>query len=194
MAPGMALMFLMFTVTYGGRSLLAERTQGTLPRLLVTPTAISQILGGKVLGIFLTGTAQMATLIGASFLFFPFDVGRPAGRYRAGAGGGVRCHRWGLLLTSISRTQAQVANMGTALMLIFSILGGSFFDLANLPDSVQMVSRLTPNRWGMDGSSILALGGGLGDLGPTLLGLLSMGIVLFGVGVLVFNRSAILQK
>src|SRR5690606_23435635 len=39
MAPGMALMFLMLTVAYGGRSLLTERAQGTLPRLLVSPTA-----------------------------------------------------------------------------------------------------------------------------------------------------------
>jgi multidrug efflux pump subunit AcrA (membrane-fusion protein) len=32
MAPGMALLFLMYTVSYGGRSILAERAQGTLPR------------------------------------------------------------------------------------------------------------------------------------------------------------------
>jgi ABC-2 type transport system permease protein len=37
MAPGMALMFLMFTVTNGGRTLIAERVLGTLPRLLVSP-------------------------------------------------------------------------------------------------------------------------------------------------------------
>ncbi|MCK7526881.1 MAG: ABC transporter permease [Ignavibacteriales bacterium] len=49
MAPGMALMFLMYTVSYGGRSILAERAQGTLPRLLVSPTSTAQMLGGKVL-------------------------------------------------------------------------------------------------------------------------------------------------
>jgi ABC-2 type transport system permease protein len=42
-APGMALMFLMYTVSYGGRSILAERSQGTLPRLLVSPTSSAQI-------------------------------------------------------------------------------------------------------------------------------------------------------
>ena len=31
MAPSMAIMFLMFTVTNGGRSILAERDWGTLP-------------------------------------------------------------------------------------------------------------------------------------------------------------------
>ncbi|HRQ24923.1 MAG TPA: ABC transporter permease, partial [Anaerolineales bacterium] len=70
LAPGMALMFLMFTVSYGGRSILAEKTQGTLPRLLVSPTVSAQILGGKVFGIFLTGVAQMLILIGATTLLF----------------------------------------------------------------------------------------------------------------------------
>ena len=50
--PGMALMFLMFTVSYGGRSLLVEEATGTLPRLLVSPTTVTQILAGKIFGIF----------------------------------------------------------------------------------------------------------------------------------------------
>ena len=52
LAPGMALMFLMFTASNGGRSLLTERNQGTLPRLLVSPTTSAQVLGGKMFGIF----------------------------------------------------------------------------------------------------------------------------------------------
>ena len=36
MAPAMALLFLMYTVSYGGRTILTERSQGTLPRLLVS--------------------------------------------------------------------------------------------------------------------------------------------------------------
>ncbi len=194
MAPGMALMFLMFTVTYGGRSLLAERAQGTLPRLLVTPTAISQVLAGKVLGIFLTGTAQMAILIAATSLLFRLQWGDPLGVAALILATVFGATGWGVVLTAIARTPAQAANLGTALMLIFGILGGSFFQLSNLPGWMQIVSRLTPNRWGIDGFTTLALGGGLGDLGGTLLGLLVMGGALFSVAVLTFNRRAILQK
>src|SRR5690606_12512948 len=43
LAPGMALMFLMYTVSNGGRTLLAERNQGTLPRLLVAPVNTAQV-------------------------------------------------------------------------------------------------------------------------------------------------------
>ncbi|MFM8424510.1 MAG: ABC transporter permease, partial [Chloroflexota bacterium] len=79
LAPGMALMFLMYTVSYGGRSILAEKSQGTLPRLLVSPTNAMQILGGKVFGIFLTGVAQMLILIGATSMLFQLKWGDALG-------------------------------------------------------------------------------------------------------------------
>jgi ABC-2 type transport system permease protein len=94
-APGMALMFLMYTVSYGGRTLLAERTQGTLPRLLISPTSTSQVLGGKVFGIFLTGAAQMLILIFASTLLFNLQWGRHTGCICTGPGRGIRRGRLG---------------------------------------------------------------------------------------------------
>src|SRR5262249_62314878 len=69
-APGMALMFLMYTASYGGRSLLTERTESTLPRLLSTPTAGAQVLGGKLFGMLLSGAAQVAVLVAGSSLLF----------------------------------------------------------------------------------------------------------------------------
>ncbi|MCZ7667658.1 MAG: ABC transporter permease [Chloroflexi bacterium] len=51
-APSMAVAFLMYTVSVGGRSILAEREEGTLARLLASPTSATQVMGGKVSGIF----------------------------------------------------------------------------------------------------------------------------------------------
>ena len=79
MAPGMALLFLMYTVSYGGRSILQERSQGTLPRLMISPTSNTQVLGGKVLGIFLMGVAQVGILILASTIFFRVQWGDSLG-------------------------------------------------------------------------------------------------------------------
>ncbi len=60
MAPGMALMFLMFTVSYGGRSILAERSQGTLRRLLTTPTRRATYLLGTISGQVVMAIVQTA--------------------------------------------------------------------------------------------------------------------------------------
>lgn len=193
-APGMALMFLMYTVSHGGRSILAERAQGTLPRLLVSPTSTAQFLGGKVLGVFFMGIAQVAILILASALFFRVKWGDPLGMLVLILAAVFAATGWGMLITSFARTPAQVGSIGSAVMLIFGILGGSFITLEQLPPFVQMISKITPNAWGLDGFTTLALGGTLKNLGEPILALLVMGVVLFGISVLMFSRNGIMQK
>jgi ABC-2 type transport system permease protein len=194
MAPGMALLFLMYTVSYGGRSILAERSQGTLPRLLVSPTSTAQVLGGKVLGIFLTGVAQVGILILASTLFFGVQWGDAAGLVALILAAAFGATGWGMLITALARTPAQVGSIGSAIMLIFGILGGSFVNLEQMPSFVRTVSKITPNAWGLDGFTTLALGGRLTNLLEPITALLIMGLVLFGAAVLLFNRNGILQK
>ncbi len=194
MAPGMALMFLMYTVSYGGRSILAERSQGTLPRLLVSPTPTAQVLGGKVLGIFFMGVAQVGILILASSIFFGVKWGDAAGLVVLILAAVFGATGWGMLITAFSRTSGQVANLGTALMLIFGILGGSFINLDQMPAWVQTFSKITPNSWGLDGFTTLALGGTLSNLMEPISALLIMGTVLFGIAVVLFNRRGMMQK
>jgi ABC-2 type transport system permease protein len=194
MAPGMALLFLMYTVSYGGRSILAERSQGTLPRLLVSPTSAVQVLGGKVLGIFFTGVAQVGILILASTVFFGVKWGDALGLVVLILAAVFGATGWGMLITALARSQAQVGSVGSALMLIFGILGGSFINLDQMPSFVRTVSKITPNAWGLDGFTTLALGGKLPNLIEPITALLLMGAVLFGIAVMLFRRNGIMQK
>ncbi len=189
MAPGMALLFLMFTVTYGGRSFLAERRQRTLQRMLISPTALSQVLAGKMLGTYLTGVMQLLILIGGSSLLFNLRWGDFWGVLALILLAAFAATGWGLLITAFARTPGQVSTYGSAIMLMFGIMGGSFIDLSMLPDFVRILSRITPNAWGLDGFTILGLGGGLAQLTRPLLGLFVMGSVLFVLAVLRFSRQ-----
>ena len=76
-APGFALLFLMYTVSLGGKTLLTERQEGTLTRLLTTPTGSSQVLVGKMTGTYMIGLAQMTILIVASALLLGLRWGNP---------------------------------------------------------------------------------------------------------------------
>ena len=78
-------------------------------------------------------------------------------------------------------------------MLTFGILGGSFVQTNIMPSWFQWLSRVTPNAWGLDGFTILGLGGTLADLGRPLLGLLVMGLVLAAAAIALFNRRSLLQ-
>ena len=194
LAPGMALMFLMYTVSYGGRSLLNERNQGTLPRLLVSPTTTVQVLGGKMVGTFLTGAAQMYILIEGTTVLFKLQWGDPLAVTALMLAAVFGAVGWGMLLTAIAKTPGQVSAIGSAMMLTFGILGGSFINMDNMPVWFQYITKITPNAWGMDGFNTLALGGGLHDIQIPILTLLAMGLLLFTIAVILFRRRGLTER
>ena len=194
MAPGMALMFLMFTVSNGGRSILAEQALGTLPRLLVSPTNSAQILIGKIFGVYVTGVVQMLILIVVCSELFGIQWGDPLGMMVLILAAVFAATGWGMLVTSIARTPGQVRNIGMAMMLTFGILGGTFIQASAMPGWFQTLSKITPNAWGLDGFTILGLGGSIADLGKPLLSLAVMGMALFCVSILLFSRRSFAQK
>jgi ABC-2 type transport system permease protein len=194
LAPGMALMFLMYTVSYGGRTLLTERNQGTLTRLLVSPTRTSQILGGKMIGIYLTGAAQMFILILGTTLLFQMQWGDETAVLVLVLAAVFGAVGWGMLITALAKTPGQVNAVGAAIMLTFGILGGTFINMDNMPAWFRMITKITPNAWGVDGFTTLALGGGLKDILTPILALLVMGSALFTVAVLLINRRGLADR
>jgi len=179
LAPGMAMMFLMYTVTYGAHSLLYENAMGTLPRMLVTPTLSANILAGKMTGIFLTAIAQLVILIGGTSLLFRLQWGDTVGVILLILAAAFSATGWGIFFAAILKTPGQISITGSAVMLLFGLLGGSFFDLSMLPDWIRVVNKITPNAWAIDGFYILSLGGKLKDIDTNLIALVIMGVALF---------------
>ncbi len=188
LAPGMAVFFLMFTVTQGGRSVLAEREMGTFGRMLTTPVHASQVLAGKVLGIIVTGFAQVSILILASSLLFNLDWGNPAAVTALIFAVVFAATGWGILIASFVKQNWQASALGTAVMLIFGILGGTFIPVSEFSESIRWLGKITPNYWAIQGFTRLALGESLVDLLPVLIGLLLMGSGLMLISALVARK------
>ena len=194
MAPGMAVMFLMYTVTYGGRSLLVENFNGTLPRLLVAPTFPAYVLVGKAVGILLTAVAQLLILIVGTSLLFGVQWGDFLGVILLILAAAWGASGWGLFIAALLKTPGQVSITGSAVMLLFGILGGSFFDLSMLPDWIQVINKITPNAWAVDGFYVLSVGGGLTDILPNIFALLVMGAILFTIATLWIRNRGLARK
>lgn len=96
---GMAVFFLFFTAQLGAVSLLRERREGTLARLLAAPLSRASILGGKALYTFVLGVGSLTILVLASKLLLGASWGGPPwscglglyGRLRRD-GPAVACH------------------------------------------------------------------------------------------------------
>lgn len=190
-APGMALMFLMYNVTAGGVSFLLERRKFTLQRNLVSPTQGYQIIFGKSMGIFLRGFAQVLILVLTSTLLFKLNWGNWLAVLVLIAFSVYGALGWGMFLTSFLKTPAQVSNAGSAIGLLFGLLGGGFIPITALPEWLKTISRVSPNSWGSQGFNILAAGGTLGDLRWVLLALFVMGTLLLTLASLYFRRNVI---
>jgi ABC-2 type transport system permease protein len=183
----------MYTATNAGRMILVEKREGTLPRLLVTPTTAGEVLSGKMIGSYMTGALQMLILITASTLLFQLKWGDPLAVLILVMTSVFGAVGWGMLISAIIKTPGQAASVGSALMLTFGILGGSFFDLGALPQWIRTIAMITPNYWGQEGFLTLALGGGLAGIWKSLLALVVMGLILFILSSQLFKRHGLMQ-
>ncbi|NOX63269.1 MAG: ABC transporter permease, partial [Chloroflexi bacterium] len=183
-APGMAILFLMFTLFDASRSLLDEEREGTLQRMMSSPTSFAQILAGKNAGVMLTGVLQMTILVLASSLLFDLSWGRsPLAVALMIMAVVAAAASLGALIVAFARDARQAGVIGSAIALAFAVLGGNFIDANAYPAWMQPLSKLTINRWALDGFTDLSLrGGGLEDV------LLEAG-VLFGMTAIFFTLA-----
>jgi ABC-2 type transport system permease protein len=193
LAPGFALLFLMYTVSLGGKSLLTERQEGTLTRLMTTPIRASQVLVGKMTGTYMIGLAQMTILIGASALLLGLRWGNPLALVILLFTAVAAATGWGMLLAALSSTASQVSTYGMAMTLLFGLVGGSFFG-GTLTGMIGYIGMFTPNYWGQKGFNSLANGGNVQDLLPVYTALLLMAAILLVISVSIFRRKGLLKR
>lgn len=188
--PSMSIFFLMFAAFEGTRSILEEERDGTLHRLMTTPTSISQILLGKIGGTFLTGILQFVVLVLVSMLAFQVHWSNAwLPLVLMSLATVLAATSLGAFLASFARNANQAGNIGTSVNLVFAILGGNFILTTAFPDWLTVFSKLTINRWALDGFVTLALeGGALADILPNVGILCGMATVFFALAVALFNR------
>ena len=188
--PSMAIFFLMFAVFDGTRSILEEERDGTLHRLMSTPTATSNIVLGKILGTFLTGILQFIVLVLVSGLVFGVDWGKePLGMALMVLATVSAATSLGALVASFARNVNQAGVIGSVITLVSAILGGNFIDFRAYPEWLNPISRATVNRWALEGFfNLTFVGKTLAEVTPNILVLFGMAAVFFTLSVLLFNR------
>ncbi|MHB8946825.1 MAG: ABC transporter permease [Bacillota bacterium] len=146
-AAAMTVMFSLFaTTSSGAKSFLAEREDGTLPRLLTTPTPRWQIVGGKLVGTFMTAIIEMVTLIVATTLVFRVSWGHsPLALVIMVLAVSVSSSGIAVFIAAISKN-SKVADLISMIFIQMSaLIGGSMVPLSVLPEGAKKVSLFTFN-------------------------------------------------
>src|SRR5581483_1740948 len=132
-AAGMAVFFLFFTVQFGVTSLLEERSEGTLARLLAAPIGRGSILGGKLLVSFLLGVVSMAVLAVATSLLFGAHWGNPLGVAVLIVAAITSAMGIMSLIAALARNAEQAANWQSVASVVLGLLGGTFLPASQAP-------------------------------------------------------------
>jgi len=184
-----AMFFAMFTAQFGVLSMHEERRDWTLQRLIISPTPRSHILAGKLLGVFVTVIFQLVVLLialtlvasliqreltliwGGDFL----SLGLLVLAVALGVSG------FGMLLAGIVRTAEQGQVVGPIANMTQGVLGGAFGFF--LPTAIAVLSLV---YWGREAFQSLSLGNSA--IGLNMLVLAGLGLVMYIVGVILFNK------
>lgn len=181
-AVGMGAMYLLFAANYGARSILEEKRMGTTIRLLTMPIKPLGILSGKLLGIALFTLLQFLLIIFFSASVYGVNWGSSIFGIALMALASVfAMSGLGAFLASFLRTEGQVAAIGPAVAIIMAFLGGGMITIYGWPSWAVLISRLTPNRWILEGFLSLMRGNEIGEIILPLSVLGGMGLFLFSI-------------
>ncbi|MCZ7527468.1 MAG: ABC transporter permease [Acidimicrobiia bacterium] len=183
-APGMGILFLFFTVGLGARSILAERREGTLARLLAAPITGRSLLVGKAAATFVLGVTSLATLAVVSTLLIDARWGDPVSAAVLIVAIVLAAMGVVALVLTFARTEQQASGYASIAAFGLALLGGNFIQLEQAPELLRRLSLLTPNGWALRAFGDLAAeGGGLASVLPEVGAVLAFAAATLGVAL-----------
>jgi len=190
-AAGMAVFFLFFTVQFGVSSLLEERLNGTLPRLLGAPINRWSIIGGKAITSFVLGLVSMVVLAVGTTLLIGANWGNPVAVAILMVAGVLAALGIMAMVAVVAKTPEQAANWQSIIAVVLGLLGGTFFPLSQGPRLLAALSKLTPHAWFMQGLGDISSGAGLSAVITPTLAMLAFFVVTLGLAIW-FGRERVL--
>ncbi len=187
---GTAILMLLFSVAGVGTSILEEKENGTINRLLYSPLKGSTILYAKMLFAFFISILQLTSMFLFAGLIFKMDLGVniPALILMIIATA-FAVSSLGIFLAAIAKTRQQAQNLSTIIILIMSAIGGSMIPLFIMPSILQKIALLSVNYWGIQGFyDIFWRALPLEVILPRILILMSIGIIMTSVSIQLFKK------
>jgi ABC-2 type transport system permease protein len=188
---GLVVFFLVFVVTI--IAFLRERSQGTLERLMASPLRRADIVAGYMAGFMVVAAVQAVEV--ALFTLFALHVhnqGNVALVVLMTLLMALVAVNLGVLLSMFATTEFQAVQFIPLAIVPQVLLSGIIFPVTSEPGWLQVVSKLLPLTYGVDGlRDVMLKGNGLTD-GPLLL---DLGVVAaFAVALVVAATATLRQR
>jgi ABC-2 type transport system permease protein len=182
-AAAVGVMFLMFTSSSAGGSLLDEAESGTLDRVLSSRVTMGTLLAGKLTYSALLAFSQLVLMFLWAWVVFKVDLlSHIPGFLVMGLSTAFTVGAFGMLLASICKTRGQLGPLSTLVILTMSSIGGSMFPRFLMSEAMQKAGLLTINAWAIDGfTKVFWRDEPVSHLWPQVLVLLGAGTVMCAI-------------
>jgi ABC-type multidrug transport system permease subunit len=149
---GTSVMMLLFSVAGIGGSLLDEKQEGMLKKLLCSPIPPNYILFGKLVFANIISIIQLSIMFIYAWLVFGLDIMHHIPSLVLMIFTiAFACSGFGVVLASFAKTRQQVQGYSTIIIMIMSAIGGSMMPLFIMPEIMQKIAVVSVNYWGIQG-------------------------------------------
>jgi ABC-2 type transport system permease protein len=180
----MSIMFLFFTVSFAARSIVAERANGVVPRMLASSAAPSAIVGGKVLAVSVLGLSGFLTVWAVTELVFGAPWGSPIAVVVTMTATVAAIAGVATFVCGLARTEQQADGYTSMAAFVLALVGGNFVGPGQAPAALRSIARFTPNGQSLDAFTRIAVDGeGVAGVLGQIAALLAFGIVFGAIGL-----------
>jgi len=189
--PGYLVMFVFMAAAFSAETIVRERQNHTLERLLTTSVSRRAILGGLFSSIALKGIVQIIVFWIVGILVFKLDMGlSPVAVILLSILMAVMSSAFAIMLATIAKTQRSASSIAMISSLVLAPLGGCWWPLFITPRWMQSIAKLTPHGWATTGfNKLLVFSADFSAVAPEMLALLGF-IVIFGIIALYRFRTS----
>jgi ABC-2 type transport system permease protein len=184
-SPGQLVTWTLITLLGASEVFVNERLNGTLLRLLATPSRKSTILLGKITARLGMGLFQMTLLIGFGILVLKVNWGRSLGALALMAiAFALASVALGTLMGALVRTRSQASGLTTMFAMLLAALGGAWWPLEITPPAYQAIVKILPTTWAMIGfNDVILRGLGVTSILPVVGVLIVFAAIFFSLGI-----------
>jgi ABC-2 type transport system permease protein len=191
--PAYLVMFLMMnTIMYGGITLIYERSEKRMSRLMAAPVSVVDVFLGKMLGRMLQPIVQGVLLIAAGVTLFGIHLGdHPLVLVPVILSFSFFCGAIGLLFGVCFKSEQQVMGLGILSTMLLAALGGCWWPLEVTPQTFQTIALFTPTYWAIQGiHDVMSFGKSWSAVLPECGILTAFGLVITAIAIPLFHRAS----
>lgn len=194
--PAWTLFGMFFIVVPLAGTLVRERQEGTLLRLMTMPVGSGSLLLGKVLAYLLVCLLQFGLMLGVGRFVLP-RLGAPllemggsvAALLLVAVAAALAACGFGILVGVVVKSYDQAAIFGSVSVVIAAALGGVMVPVYVMPTAMQTLSLLSPLGWGLEAFlEVFVRGGGAAQVLPEIAALGGFFCGCLGTAVLVLAQ------